>query len=255
MLNSGLGTEERPVLGPVLGVRRLAGACNNGPTIRSLYLRVHPKRLYTFVKRGNTNGAAALGYYYNVRRFSTNRVCISNVSIQSSPLRYGHHLTCLPSSPRLCSCVANVRCLSFVTSVFNMDTTRHTRHVQRCNSTFNLARSLTRSVKTCSRNVGRGLTVVTTLLRRPGLVLVSRPFIKLSPLTSRRLGARVGTFYTRNKTVFFSARILRITRGLYSQMTVLHGNRLIHRNTVRRIHNSSALRRIFLRLRSAKRTL
>lgn len=233
----------------VLEVRRLAGGCNSGGTISSLSLRVRGNRVCNFVKRGNTNGAAAVGSYYKVLGFSRNRVCISNISMGRGPLRYGRGVTCVPSGPSLCRFVANVGCLGFVTSVFKVDRSSHRTEVDGCTRVFRVGGTLTRAVSNCSRNVGRGLTVISTLVRGPGLVVVSRPFMNLSPGSSRLLGALVERVYSGNNTVFFSARILRITRGLYSGITVVGDNGLVGSNAVSRIGNSSSLRSMFLRLR------
>ncbi len=218
----------------------------------SLDLRIRGNSLCTFVNRGNTNGAAALGTVTNVRAFRGKRVCISNVDLHRGPVTYGRELTCVPSGPSLCRCLANVRCLGFVTSMCGVPSGRHRSLVTSCTSHLRVASTLNSLVSNCSRNVGRGLTVLSTLVRGPHLVVLSRPFMKLSPGTTTMIGSLVRRLYRSNKTIFFSARILRMTRGLYGGITVVGSNGLIGSNEVRSVINSSSLRRVFLSVTSSK---
>lgn len=80
----------------------------------------------------------------------------------------------------------------------------------------------------CSTNGGRGVNVVSTVLRRPRMLILSRPFGFLSPDSRSVVGRLLGTCGRRAKTaVLMSDRGLGRAMSVYPHVTLLRGKGVV----------------------------
>lgn len=81
----------------------------------------------------------------------------------------------------------------------------------------------------CSTKGGRGVNVVSTVLRRPRLLVLSRPFGFLSPDSRSMVGRLLGECGRRRKTaIVVSDRGLGRAISIYPHVTLLRGNIVVH---------------------------
>lgn len=76
---------------------------------------------------------------------------------------------------------------------------------------------------------------VVAVVRRPGLLVFSRPFDKFSPIGTRLLGGRVLRLGSTKRAVVFSARGVSSIRRVYSGVTLVGHSRIILSNGIARI--------------------
>lgn len=176
-------------VGPVLGVRGLAGICKALPgraeTLGKVAFRIVPKRFLNVVKDDNSNGSALLGYVTAIVRPANKDVRIRNSALRSvgkGTLTRCHKggINCLFRGFRLLSGLANERGVLLPASLRKMSRTRDERQLGRLTICLRVASILSGFPSGVSNNRHRHITTTETLVLRPRVVLTSRPANTLS---------------------------------------------------------------------------
>lgn len=196
--------EGKGVVGTTIGIGGLAGSFNGRGMLGKVDRAFRTKGVRKVVKFGNSNGAMVFGYVYNFLRPSEKDMCICKGEVKGS-ISFPRGAKVVVRDPKFLPCVDKCRGLGQLTRLG--EGVKRTR-VQSTVSEINLSPFSGGGMNRCSLKVERHLKVTRTVVRQPGLLVLSRPFGKLSGENTRsiyRLFIRLG----RGK-----AAVLLTTRGI-----------------------------------------
>ncbi len=203
----------------------LAGRCNSGGTMGGVDFGTGSNRVLNFLKPGNTNGSAAVGVVANCLSSASNRTVVGNVSVLRSPVGTGGRVNCLPRLPPLCLSVAMERCLCFVCSLGNYALPQGAR-LGRVYRLIGVSGIFSEVVGGLSGNCHRHMNLTRTLINGPGILILSRPAMNLSPGRVVRVEALVGGL-NGGRAMVLSDRVLDRIRTIYSEVMVVGRNGVI----------------------------
>lgn len=187
----------------VVVIRRLSGSCREGAIIRSLSFTIPRKGIFTLLNDGNTKGDAAVGVVLKLIGGRTKAIAI--------PARAA--VNCSPRAPCFPPFLATVRILICCTGLRGLPrgaVRRRTRGLL----TYIKLRGDRAGVHRCSGNVLRQLTLTRTLLKGPRVLVLSRPYTKLSTVKQIRVLRLVHHLGRSKGAVLVGSRVLDSVRHI-----------------------------------------
>lgn len=158
---------------------------NSFATISGASFRIRRKRVFKLLKPGNTNGSAAFGVLYKLLPTDDNRLSITKMGLQATQTTTQTGIKCITRGFSLCNVLAIQRGLRFFNNTCKLPQRGVEREVGRILSRFNLDNTRSEVTNSLPNKCGRHLSVTTTLLRRPGVLFLSRPADNVSPPTQQ----------------------------------------------------------------------
>lgn len=165
-----------------VSMSRLIEAFNSFATMTGASFAIRHKRMFKLLKPGKTNGAAAFHVLYKLLPMADKSLHMTNISIIGSHATTEDGFKCMTRGFSLCNGLSIVRGLRFFTNICNLCDRGGSSQVRTIVGRFHLGSIQSVVTNSLPNNCGRHLSVTTTLVRRPGVLFLSRPADNVSPL-------------------------------------------------------------------------
>lgn len=219
-----------------MSVEGLGGICpGKGRTLGSIYLRV-PANVFKLLNPGKTNGSALVHVLITLVRPASNRIGVYKCSLVQRHGRVQKMLKCLPRSFHFFTGCGACRFLSCTTHLSNVGYgSLQGGTISRVLRGIKLFSMHSQCTGGLSKNVGHHLKVTRTLVRRPGIVVMSRPAAKLSPRRQVHFHGLLSRIDRGSIAVVLSARVINSVSDAYGYVTLVGGKRISFCNSPRSV--------------------
>jgi ABC-2 type transport system ATP-binding protein len=180
-------------------------------------------------------------------------VQVAGIDVWKKPLDAKRRLAYVPDEPNLYGKLTGWEYLSFIASVFGMQSSQLQSKGKELLATFGLADSADHLMETYSHGMRQKINICAALLHDPEVLVMDEPTVGLDPRSARILKDSLRQMCDRGTTVFLSTHILEIAEHMCDQVGIIDRGKLLAVGSVEQLRKAEgtgqeSLEDIFLKV-------
>lgn len=211
----------------MLRLENLTKSYGNFIALEGLTLELKPGEFYGFLGPNGAGKTTTIKMISGLLRPSSGKIYIDGNDLNKDPDKAKHRLGYIPDQPFLYEKLTGREFLFFSGGLFNIPHNDLKERIEQMTETLRIGSWIDRRTETYSQGMKQRISIASSLLHNPGLILVDEPMVGLDPQSAKLVKETFQSLAEKGSSVLMTTHNLNVAEEVCTRVGILKDGRLI----------------------------
>ncbi|QOJ29088.1 MAG: ABC transporter ATP-binding protein [Ignavibacteriales bacterium] len=211
----------------MLTLQNLNKSYGNFTALDKLNLQINPGEFFGFLGPNGAGKTTTIKLISGLLRPTAGKIFIDGHDLDSKPDAAKYRLGYIPDQPFLYEKLTGREFLFFSGGLFNIPHHELQDRIERITETLRIGSWIDRRTETYSQGMKQRISIASSILHNPGLVLVDEPMVGLDPQSAKLVKETFQSLVENGSSVLMTTHSLNIAEEVCTRIGILKDGKLI----------------------------
>lgn len=211
----------------MLRLENLTKSYGNFTALEGLTLELKPGEFYGFLGPNGAGKTTTIKMISGLLRPSSGKIYIDGNDLDKDPDKAKHRLGYIPDQPFLYEKLTGREFLFFSGGLFNIPHNDLKERIELMTETLRIGSWIDRRTETYSQGMKQRISIASSLLHNPGLILVDEPMVGLDPQSAKLVKETFQSLADKGSSVLMTTHSLNVVEEVCTRVGILKDGKLI----------------------------
>lgn len=211
----------------MLTLQNLTKSYGNFTALDNLNLQINPGEFFGFLGPNGAGKTTTIKLISGLLRPTAGKIFIDGHDLDSKPDAAKYRLGYIPDQPFLYEKLTGREFLFFSGGLFNIPHNELQDRIERIAETLRIGSWIDRRTETYSQGMKQRISIASSILHNPGLVLVDEPMVGLDPQSAKLVKETFQSLVENGSSVLMTTHSLNIAEEVCTRIGILKDGKLI----------------------------
>lgn len=211
----------------MLTLQNLNKSYGNFTALENLNLQIEPGEFFGFLGPNGAGKTTTIKMISGLLRPTSGNIFIDGFNLTSNPDQAKHRLGYIPDQPFLYEKLTGREFLFFSGGLFNIPHHELNERIEKISDTLRIGSWIDRRTETYSQGMKQRISIASSLLHNPGLIVVDEPMVGLDPQSAKLVKETFQALADTGSAVLMTTHSLNVAEEICTRIGILKDGKLI----------------------------
>ncbi|GMU85259.1 MAG: hypothetical protein AMXMBFR48_05010 [Ignavibacteriales bacterium] len=205
----------------MLTLQNLNKSYGNFTALENLNLQIEPGEFFGFLGPNGAGKTTTIKMISGLLRPTSGNIFIDGFNLTSNPDQAKHRLGYIPDQPFLYEKLTGREFLFFSGGLFNIPHHELKERIEKISDTLRIGSWIDRRTETYSQGMKQRISIASSLLHNPGLIVVDEPMVGLDPQSAKLVKETFQALANTGSAVLMTTHSLNVAEEICTRIGIL----------------------------------
>lgn len=211
----------------MLTLQNLNKSYGNFTALENLNLQIEPGEFFGFLGPNGAGKTTTIKMISGLLRPTSGNIYIDGFNLTSNPDQAKHRLGYIPDQPFLYEKLTGREFLFFSGGLFNIPHHELKERIEKISDTLRIGSWIDWRTETYSQGMKQRISIASSLLHNPGLIVVDEPMVGLDPQSAKLVKETFQALADTGSAVLMTTHSLNVAEEICTRIGILKDGKLI----------------------------
>ena len=223
----------------------------NFRAVDDLSLIVNDGEIFGYIGPNGAGKTTTIKSVMGLINFDSGFITFNGLDVKKYPLEVKKQIAYIPDNPDIYDNLTGLQYLNFIADVYNIPLDARQADIKKYADLFEISSNLGDMISSYSHGMKQKLSLISTFIRHPKLLILDEPFVGLDPKAAFEVKEIMRQMCAEGASVFFSTHVLEVAEKLCDRVGIIKQGKLVAYGKMEDVKGNQSLEEVFLEIADA----